>query len=150
MPPKEEQLPDLQNRPVHLHPFDATKYNPKDHLLPTPQIIRAPVTQPAVKKKPKLSDTKPSTNSTKKKGPEVVDARQMAVKTMMKQAQQQAQQNQIQVQQTQSPDNFQQQKLYQQIPQGYYYQRQGSSTFPQFEEKVELSDKENLLDSLLA
>lgn len=103
-----------------------------------------------MKKKLKLSDTKPSTNSTKKKAPEVVDARQMAVKTMMKQAQKQAQQNQMQVQQAQNPDLFQQQKLYQPIPQGFYYQRQGSSTFPQFEEKVESSDKENLLDSLLA
>jgi hypothetical protein len=52
-----------------------------------------------------LADTKPSTNSTKKKTPEILDARTQAVKTMMKQAQKQAQQTQAQIQLHQANQN---------------------------------------------
>ena len=96
--PKDEEYVSLQNHPSHTMSFDASKpFTDRDRYPPylsPPEIVRLPLNQnqaAARKKYPKSSVE--SRTSTKKKTPEVVlDPRAQAVKTMMRQAQQQAQQ----------------------------------------------------------
>ena len=98
--PKDEEYVSLQNHPTHNLIFDPQKsITDKDRRPPylsPPQIVKLPLNpghQTQRKKYPKSSAE--SRTSTKKKTPEVVlDPRAQAVKTMMRQAQQQAQQTQ--------------------------------------------------------